>query len=232
LLRSARNDERGTLPNRDGERRRERRADSEKHEALKQRGFTLVEVIVVLVILAILAAIAIPALTGYIDKAEDKEYIAKARNISMAIKTLLSEDYAAGKFANYNYFFEGSTAYDNQTVFFDIYDVSSTSHNDGKWYYEKASALSGEAYDRTSANPNSWGLLTVSTKNLDPTALTADGFYYYFYPNGYHSGDDVIIVMYKAKSSTGSLYDVFDGDYEYLKYDPDCGYTVERYPIP
>ncbi|MDO4552010.1 MAG: prepilin-type N-terminal cleavage/methylation domain-containing protein [Bacillota bacterium] len=32
-------------------------------------GFTLVEVIVVLVILAVLAAIAIPALTGYIDKA-------------------------------------------------------------------------------------------------------------------------------------------------------------------
>lgn len=35
-----------------------------------KRGFTLVELIVVLVILAILAALLIPALTGYIDKAQ------------------------------------------------------------------------------------------------------------------------------------------------------------------
>ena len=34
-----------------------------------KKGFTLVELIVVLVILAILAALLIPALTGYIDKA-------------------------------------------------------------------------------------------------------------------------------------------------------------------
>jgi prepilin-type N-terminal cleavage/methylation domain-containing protein len=60
----------------------------------RRKGFTLVEVIVVLVILAILAAIAIPALTGYIDKARDKQYIAEARNALVAIRAVLNESYA------------------------------------------------------------------------------------------------------------------------------------------
>ena len=37
-----------------------------------KKGFTLVELIVVLVILAILAALLVPALTGYIDKAQGR----------------------------------------------------------------------------------------------------------------------------------------------------------------
>ena len=41
-----------------------------------KKGFTLVELIVVLVILAILAALLIPALTGYIDKANKQKIIA------------------------------------------------------------------------------------------------------------------------------------------------------------
>ena len=40
-----------------------------------QKGFTLVELIVVLVILAILAALLVPALTGYIDKANNEKII-------------------------------------------------------------------------------------------------------------------------------------------------------------
>jgi type IV pilus assembly protein PilA len=60
----------------------------------KRAGFTLVEVIVVLVILAILAAIAIPALTGYIDKANTSQIKAKARTAAIALQTILSEAYA------------------------------------------------------------------------------------------------------------------------------------------
>lgn len=58
-----------------------------------KKGFTLVELIVVLVILAILAALLIPALTGYIDKAKEKQIIAETRQAVMAAQTLVDEVY-------------------------------------------------------------------------------------------------------------------------------------------
>ena len=60
----------------------------------KKGGFTLVELIVVLVILAILAALLIPALTGYIDRAKEKNVIAETRQIVMAAQTIADEAYA------------------------------------------------------------------------------------------------------------------------------------------
>lgn len=57
-------------------------------------GFTLVELIVVLVILAILAALLIPALTGYIDKAREKQIIAETRQVVQAAQTIFDEEYA------------------------------------------------------------------------------------------------------------------------------------------
>ena len=59
-----------------------------------KKGFTLVELIVVLVILAILAALLIPALTGYIDKAKEKNVIAETRQAVMAAQTIADEEYA------------------------------------------------------------------------------------------------------------------------------------------
>ena len=58
-----------------------------------QKGFTLVELIVVLVILAILAALLVPALTGYIDKANKEKVIATTRMVVMAAQTEVSEKY-------------------------------------------------------------------------------------------------------------------------------------------
>ena len=66
----------------------------------KNKGFTLVELIVVLVILAILAALLVPALTGYIDKAKEKKIVAETRMVVMAVQTVASEAYGhlgAGK---------------------------------------------------------------------------------------------------------------------------------------
>lgn len=62
----------------------------------KNKGFTLVELIVVLVILAILAAILVPALLGYIDKAKESQDIYKARNMLQASQAVLTEYYARG----------------------------------------------------------------------------------------------------------------------------------------
>ena len=67
-----------------------------------KKGFTLVELIVVLVILAILAALLVPALTGYIDKANNEKIIATTRQVVVAAQTEASEAYgknSAGKLA-------------------------------------------------------------------------------------------------------------------------------------
>lgn len=61
-----------------------------------KKGFTLVEIIVVLVIIAILAAIAIPAMTGWIDKANERAILAEARTVLLAAQTLASESYGVG----------------------------------------------------------------------------------------------------------------------------------------
>lgn len=73
----------------------------------KKKGFTLVELIVVLVILAILAALLIPALTGYIDNANEKKVTAEARTALMAAQTVISDTY--GETGNTN-------AFDNKTT--------------------------------------------------------------------------------------------------------------------
>lgn len=70
----------------------------EKIRAMKnKKGFTLVELIVVLVILAILAALLVPALTGYIDKANKQKVTAECRMVVMAAQTEASEQYGALK---------------------------------------------------------------------------------------------------------------------------------------
>jgi prepilin-type N-terminal cleavage/methylation domain-containing protein len=208
----------------------------------KRAGFTLVDVIVVLVILAILAAIAIPALTGYIDKAQDKQYIAEARNISMAIKTVLSEAYASGEINDVYYStpHSGGTSMDAFTTGFidnptlEIFHIETISFyamrqgnsNTSYDYYRRAAALIGETYlvdEASMVNERYWIYQPVAkveegAEDSGATAATADGFIYTLYPEGSGSGSGsgsgkpVVVVTYKITRIDESTYEDFYSD--------------------
>lgn len=60
-------------------------------------GFTLVELVVVLVILGVVAAFAVPALTGYIDSAKEKQAVSEAQACVETATSLGARQYAAAQ---------------------------------------------------------------------------------------------------------------------------------------
>jgi prepilin-type N-terminal cleavage/methylation domain-containing protein len=214
----------------------------------RHRGFTLVEVIVVLVILAILAAIAIPALTGYIDKAEDKKWIAQARDAMVALRAVIDDAYADGTFGanlpasgdDSDYLSNGTTRAKLKDFNIGIvsqYDSSNTKGSkllvagSNTLYYRRASELMGAAYPNIPADITSgqWYLGIFSPPSSDYNIFNAPAWSYTYWPDGESNGMPEIVVTYGLSGIPDNITTQHEfGDA--IKYnvicDPDAGYKV------
>jgi prepilin-type N-terminal cleavage/methylation domain-containing protein len=168
----------------------------------RRKGFTLVEVIVVLVILAILAAIAIPALTGYIDKAEDKKYIAMTRDRLVAARAVFDEAYATGEIESSSaaiaYVKNGRSGTDFTTTGLKYWSTQ-VPIPDSR---ERMSVLLGQKYPGA-GNLGNWGLNLIGPPGSESTMLNADGLISDIYPEGNGDGKLYIYVTYRVERLDG-----------------------------
>ncbi|MDR2162556.1 MAG: prepilin-type N-terminal cleavage/methylation domain-containing protein [Clostridiales Family XIII bacterium] len=191
-----------------------------------RKGFTLVEVIVVLVILAILAAIAIPALTGYIDKAEDKKYIAMARDCFVAGRAVLDDAYGAGELtpAGISYVENGSTIATSNMKFWAVQAVLPDA-------LKRVDSLLGREHPTKSSQPGYWGLNYIGAAGSELWA--ADGFFCFISPDGQGTGKVSTYVSYKIKRMDVSKITASKNPLTLLKeegeYDPKAGYALYYY---
>jgi prepilin-type N-terminal cleavage/methylation domain-containing protein len=217
---------------------------------LERRGFTLVEVIVVLVILAILAAIAIPALTGYIDKAQEKKWIAQARDAAVAMRTVFDIAYADGTLgkglpappsSGYDFLEEGKPApYSLGTIKdFSTYFISradSGSPINGFMYLQRAAELMGDPYPTGTeavikSTPGYWAFDFFAKKPSDFTLLNAPSWVYVFWPDGQSAGKSGIVVTYGFEDipeSADTIIEWWDNQGKFIAgaSDPGAGYKV------
>ncbi|MDR2163380.1 MAG: prepilin-type N-terminal cleavage/methylation domain-containing protein [Clostridiales Family XIII bacterium] len=195
-------------------------------------GFTLVEVIVVLVILAILAAIAIPALTGYIDKAEDKKYITLARDYNIALRAVLDEAYADGELGARDAYIKSGNTVSNVLNKMKrwpveyIFEASPTPPYVNS--FVPAAALLGQTHPSWD-NPGYWAMDFLGDKKDDVTALNTDAFLAKIFPDGKVVGKDAVYVTYKVSHIDADNYTNWRTKLDDATYEPSAGYEIYHF---
>jgi type IV pilus assembly protein PilA len=204
--------------------RRSNRLIASEGARRRRAGFTLVEVIVVLVILAILAAIAIPALTGYIDKANTSQIKAKARTAAVAMQTILSEAYADPQ----TQLPPGGALYIDGKYIAQI----NTPDSDGMYSLSDEQEVFIDLFRKLDAS--SIITQTVDDNKVEMLAMNAVGFdehfsllaYLYYDPDAYKAGEYRLCTYnYRFPEGTNNLV-----------YDPSAGFKIwgveNNLPVP
>jgi prepilin-type N-terminal cleavage/methylation domain-containing protein len=205
----------------------------------KRAGFTLVEVIVVIVIIAILAAIGVPALTGYIDKANQRKLTAMGNEAMTALQSVIVEIYM-----------NREVDYDNNTVSFYSDDGNDQlfygfdkdsdgvyeAYNEWDGQYEYTDEDDPSTYEGVSGfHGMMWELTKIPLRTLGDKTFTFT--YVFFTAQGQIQGCLMFDPYYDIESGNGRMvgYNIspdtnYNNPWNYgantpPSYDPDAGFS-------
>lgn len=99
-----------------------------KRTLRSRRGFTLVELVVVLVIVGITASFAVPALTGYIDNAKEKQAVSETQACVETATRIAAQKYAEWQ-KNTTYQLAGGNELTNSAAFQPLVGCTGTTSN-------------------------------------------------------------------------------------------------------
>jgi type II secretory pathway pseudopilin PulG len=203
---------------------------------------------VVIVILGILLAIAIPALTGYIQKAQDKEWEARAYDAQVAFRSLIAEDLGNGTLGKgvptsgpySTYLIDGAPQWAATQIkgfggatlsaFASGYsDPSSVPGSALIMYSNRAAELLGLNPVASSDTPGFFEVAFYAPRPSTYTVSDAPAFRYRYYPEGNLPSKPIVIVLFGFSGFAGSyntLTDLEDDIKTNGVIDLDAGYRV------